>query len=320
VAEVSGQNETEETVTETPEIMKGVFTAVLTPLKKDGTPDDAKLARHCRWLLANGSDGLAVLGTTGEANSFCLKERIRIVESLAEAEIPGHVLMPGTGACAMPDVITLTRVAVKCGAHGVLMLPPFYYKNVSDDGLFAYYAGVIDGVADKRLRIYLYHFPQMSTVPLGYNLIERLLKAYPGVVVGMKDSSGDFENMKGAAKRFPGFAVFPGSDHLLLPMLKEGGAGCITACCNVVSALAAEVYNGFKVGRDVTTANEQLTATRKTIEVYPLVSALKTIMARSTSDDAWLAVRPPLVTLDAAKRQALFKALDGIGFALPKAA
>jgi 4-hydroxy-tetrahydrodipicolinate synthase len=307
-------------VTETPVIMKGVFTAVLTPQKKDGTPDDVKLARHCRWLLENGSDGLAVLGTTGEANSFCLKERIRIVEGLAEAGIPGRTLMPGTGACAMPDAITLTRVAVQCGAHGVLMLPPFYYKNVSDDGLFAYFAGVVDGVADSRLRIYLYHFPQMSAVPLGYGLIERLLKAFPGIVVGMKDSSGDFENMKGAARRFPGFAVFPGADHLLYPMLKEGGAGCITACCNVAGALAAEVYGGFKAGRDVAAAHERLTATRKTIEVYPLVSALKAIMARSTGDDGWLAVRPPLVTLDAAKRQALFKALDGIGFALPKAA
>lgn len=307
-------------MTDSPGIMKGVFAAVLTPLKSDGSPDDARLARHCRWLLANGCDGLAVLGTTGEANSFCLKERIRIVEKLAEAGIPGSALMPGTGDCALPNAITLTRVAVKCGAHGVLMLPPFYYKNVSDDGLFAYYAGVIEAVGDSRLRVYLYHFPQMSATPISYALIERLLKAYPGIVVGMKDSSGNFENMKGAAKRFPGFAVLPGSDDLLLPMLKEGGAGCITACCNVVSALAAEVWRGFHAGRDVTAAHERLTAARKTISAYPLSSALKAIMARITGDDAWLAVRPPLVVLDAAKRAALFQALDGIGVTLPKAA
>ena len=215
--------------------LKGVYTAALTPLTADLGPDLDLLAGHGRWLLDNGCDGLAVLGTTGEANSFSLDERLLILDGLAEAGIPGEKLMPGTGACALPDAIELTRKALDIGAAGVLMLPPFYYKNPSDEGLFAAYSEIIQKVGDDRLRVFLYHFPQMSGVPITYPLIDRLLKEYPETVIGMKDSSGDFDNMSGAAREFPGFAVFSGSDEFLLPLIEAGGAGCITACAGAGS-------------------------------------------------------------------------------------
>ncbi|MGH6662703.1 MAG: dihydrodipicolinate synthase family protein [Rhodospirillales bacterium] len=300
--------------------VEGVYTAVLTPMTKTLDPDTKLMAAHCRWLLANGCDGLGVLGTTGEANSFGLKERIQILDALAEAGISGTRLMPGTGCCAIPDTVALTRAALAHGASSVLMLPPFYYKKVSDDGLFAAYSEVIQRVGDGKLRICLYHFPQMSGVPITYGLIEKLLKAYPKTVVGMKDSSGELANMAGAAKNFPGFAVFAGSDELLLPLIEAGGAGCITACANVASVLAAEVFGGFRKGKDVKAVHRTLSDVRRAIAQFPLSSALKTLMARHTGNDQWLNIRPPLVRMSAADKEKLFHGFDAIGFELPMAA
>jgi len=300
--------------------IEGVYAAALTPLTADRAPDLGLMASHCLWLLDNGCDGLAILGTTGEANSFGLKERIGILEGLAEAGLPAEKTMPGTGACAVPDAVALTRVAVDLGAPAVLMLPPFYYKNSSDDGLFAAYSEIIQKLGDEKLKICLYHFPQMSGVPITYPLIEMLLKTYPKTVVGMKDSSGDFNNMSGAAKEFPGFAVFAGSDDLLLPLIEAGGAGCITACANVGSALAAEVYGSWKKGEDTAPSNEKLTQVRQTVYQYPLPPALKALMARHSGNDGWLNIRPPLMRLGEAEREKLFGEFDAIGYELPMAA
>ena len=300
--------------------LEGVYAAALTPLTADGVPDLGLMASHCRWLLDNGCDGLAILGTTGEANSFGLKERIGILEGLAEAGLPAAKTMPGTGACAVPDAVALTRVAMDLGAPAVLMLPPFYYKNSSDDGLFAAYSEIIQKLGDAKLKICLYHFPQMSGVPITYPLIEMLLKAYPETVVGMKDSSGDFDNMSGAAREFPGFAVFAGSDELLLPLIEAGGAGCITACANVGSGLAAEVYGGWKKGEDTAPSNEKLIRVRQTVCRYPLPPALKALMARHSGNDGWLNIRPPLMPLGEVDREKLFGAFDAIGYELPMAA
>ena len=228
--------------------------------------------------------------------------------------------MPGTGACALPDAIELTRKALDIGAAGVLMLPPFYYKNPSDEGLFAAYSEIIQKVGDDRLRVFLYHFPQMSGVPITYPLIARLLKEYPETVIGMKDSSGDFDNMSGAAKEFPGFAVLSGSDEFLLPLLEAGGAGCITACANVASVLAAEVYGGWLKGGDIQAVNEKLCAVRRVVCQFPLSTALKTLMARHSGNDAWLDIRPPLMPMNDADKEKLFRDFDAIGFQLPLAA
>ena len=200
------------------------------------------------------------------------------------------------------------------------MLPPFYYKNPSDEGLFAAYSEIIQKVGDDRLRIFLYHFPQMSGVPITFPLIEMLLKEYPETVIGMKDSSGDFDNMSGAAREFPGFAVFSGSDEFLLPLIEAGGAGCITACANVASVLAAEVYGGWLKGGDIQAVNEKLCAVRRVVCQFPLSTALKTLMARHSGNDAWLNIRPPLMPMNDADKEKLFRDFDAIGFQLPLAA
>ncbi|MGN6703807.1 MAG: dihydrodipicolinate synthase family protein, partial [Burkholderiaceae bacterium] len=181
--------------------LTGVFSPVVTPFGADLAPDAGKLVRHCRWLLSQGV-GLAVFGTNSEANSLSTGEKRGLLDALADAGIPGNRMMPGTGCCALPDTVELTRHAVARGAGGVLMLPPFYYKGVSDDGLFASYSEVIQRVGDQRLRIYLYHIPQVSQVPISLGLIERLLKAYPGTIAGIKDSSGDWSNTQAMLERF----------------------------------------------------------------------------------------------------------------------
>ena len=300
--------------------LKGIIPAVLTPMKADGAPDSAKFVAHCRWLLARGADALGIFGTTGEANSFTLAERIRILEDISQAGISGARMLPGTGACAVQDAVDLNRAALKAEAAGVLMLPAFYYKNPSDEGMAAFFSEVIEKVGDRRLKVYLYHFPQMATVPITFGVIERLLKAYPDTVVGMKDSSGEFENMRRAAREFPGFAVFPGADHLLYPMLKEGGAGAITACGNIVSELSAEIYRGYHAGRDVAVLHEKLSAARVAMSKFPYPPGLKAVMASITGDEGWARVRPPLKALTKAERAELVKAIEDVGCALPKAA
>lgn len=299
--------------------LQGVLAAVLTPVRSDGRPDHAALARHCRWLLANGCDGLSVLGTTGEANSFTVDERAAILEGLAEADIPGATLLPGTGCCALPDAVSLTRRALGIGAAGVLLLPPFYYKTVSDDGLFAFVAELVERVSDGRLRVYLYHFPQMAGVGFGPRLIERLIAAYPKTIVGAKDSSGDVETMVANARAFPDFAVFSGSDEFLLPLLREGGAGCITAVCNVAAALAAEVVSAWRGGEVAAAerAQEDLTRVRRAIAAYPLTAALKEIMARHSGNETWRHIRPPLMPLEPAEIAQLLTTLDRLQFRPP---
>ncbi len=295
----------------------GVYAAALTPLNTSGEIDIELMASHCHWLLNNGCNGLAILGTTGEANSFSVKERIYILDGLIELGIPKETIMPGTGSCALPDAVELTQVAVRNGMPSVLMLPPFYYKNPDDDGLFAAYSEVIQKVGNDSLKICLYHFPQMSGVPISFPLIERLLKEYEGTVVGMKDSSGDVNNMISVANKFPEFSVFSGSDELLLPLIKAGGAGCITACANIGSLLAYEVYQGFKKGLDISLQHKTLSSLRATVVKYPLSTALKTLMARHADNDSWLNIRAPLMRLSKSDCDNLYKSFDSIEFSIP---
>ena len=211
----------------------GVLAPVLTPFRQDLVPDPERLVTHCRWLLEEGITGLAVFGTTSEANSLSAEERIDLLDALIAGGIRSELLMPGTGCCALTDTVRLTAHAVRTGCGGVLVLPPFDHKPVSDDGLFAQVAEVIERVGDARLRIYLYHIPPIAVVGYSLNLIERLIKEYPSVVIGLKDSSGDWNNTEAILKRFPGFDVFPGSEVFLLATLRAGGMGCITATANV---------------------------------------------------------------------------------------
>lgn len=305
-------------MSDVPPVMKGVFAAVLTPLGKNLTADLDRMAAHCRWLLANGCDGLGILGTTGEANSFGVEERMNILEGLVERDVPAGRMMPGTGCCAFTDTARLCAHAAGLGCGGVLVLPPFYFKDVSDVGVFAAYAEAIERVGDRRLRVYLYNFPQLSGVPITRRLIESLLKRYPETVVGMKDSSGDTGQMLEFVRAFPGFAVFPGSERPFPDVMRAGGAGCITAVTNVTAPLAQAAWRAWsEQGRTDQGAEDTLQRVRAAIVDYPLSAALKTIMARHAGDNGWLRVRPPLTPLSDEDREALLRALDETGYELP---
>jgi 4-hydroxy-tetrahydrodipicolinate synthase len=294
----------------------GVNAAVLTAMTPDLTPDPARMAGHAKWLLANGCNGLGVLGTTGEANSFGLHERKQILEGLIENGIPASAMMPGTGTASLTDTVELTLHAKAQGCRGVLVLPPFYYKNPSDDGLFAWFSEVIQRVGGG-IAIYLYHFPQQSAVPFSLDLIGRLLKAFPGAVKGVKDSSGDYANMKAMIDAFAkdGFEVYSGSDEYVQRILAEGGAGCITAASNANSHWGGIVY-AKRTGAEADAAQQVLTATRKAATSAPLIPGLREIIARSTGDDGWRTIRPPHLKLGKAQADAVWAAWQAAG-ALP---
>jgi 4-hydroxy-tetrahydrodipicolinate synthase len=279
---------------------KGVLAAVLTPMDEDLAPDHRAFATHCHRLLAAGCHGLSVFGTTGEANSLSVDERLAALEALVESDIPVETLLPGTGSCALTDTVRLSRAALEAGATGVLALPPFYYKGVGDDGLYRFFAEVVERVGDDRLRLYLYHIPQMTGVDLGLSLISRLIDSYPGVIVGTKDSSGDRERIMTLCREFPDFSVLVGTETLLLETLRSGGEGCISATVNVTSRLARRVHDAHASGNDdeAEALQERLTQVRGSIEAYPVIPALKQLMARLTGDEQWRNIRPPLSELD----------------------
>ena len=269
--------------------------------------------------MALASDvGLAVFGTNSEGNSLTVAEKLALLDSLIETGIPAARMMPGTGTCALPDTVELTRHAVTHGCGGVLMLPPFYYKDVSDDGLFASYAEVIERVGDARLRVYLYHIPQVSRVPIGLALIDRLLQRYPGTVAGIKDSSGDWNNTQAMLERFQprGFDVFSGSETFLLATLRAGGAGCISATANVNPAAIAQLAREWQEP-DADARQAALDGVRAAFQKFPMIPALKAAVAHFSGDAAWPTVRPPLVALTTDQRRQLLETLNALGFAMP---
>jgi 4-hydroxy-tetrahydrodipicolinate synthase len=271
----------------------GVYAAVLTPLTRKLDVNSEPLIAHCRWLLQNGCDGLAPLGTTGEANSLSVRQRLTIIETLATSGLPTNRMIAGAGSCALADAVEVASAVAAAGCAGALMLPPFYYKKPTEDGLFAFFAEVIERVGDPRLRIYLYHFPQLSTVPITPTLIQRLMTTYPRNVVGLKDSSGDWSNTANLIKEFPGFSVFSGSEEFLLANLKAGGAGCISAGANVNAFLAQAVYQAYLSGAETNGPQQALTGARLVLEGYPLQAGLKQVVSAITGDPDWLNILPP---------------------------
>ena len=296
--------------------LQGVFSPVITPFANDLQPDAARLLKHCQWLLSHDV-GLAVFGTNSEANSMSVGEKRVLLDALVDAGVPGARLMPGTGCCALTDTVELTRHAVQRGAAGVLMLPPFYYKGVSDDGLFASYSEVIQRVGDQRLRIYLYHIPQVSQVPINLDLIERLLKAYPGSIAGIKDSSGQWDNTLAMLQRFQpqGLDVFAGSETFLLATLRHGGAGCITATGNVNPGAISALYRHWQ-DADADTRQQELDAVRAAFARHPMIPALKAATAHFADDAVFANVRPPLVKLGAQPAAELMAALQSLDFVM----
>lgn len=300
--------------------IQGVLSPVLTPFNADYSPDADRFIRHCRWLLAQ-EVGLAIFGTNSEANSMSVAEKRKLFDALLEAGLPPQRMMPGTGCCAIPDSIELTKRAVQAGAAGVLMLPPFYYKGVSEEGLYRAFASVIDGVADDRLRVYLYHIPPVAAVPIPRGVVARLLKSYPGIVAGMKDSGGDWNHTRAMIEEFgpQGFDVFAGSENFLLADLRAGGPGCITATANVNPTAIVQLYKTWRQA-DADDQQKKLDATRAAFAQFPLIPAMKAAIAWKTGRQDWVHVRPPLVDLDAAQQKTLQSALDQVGFTMPDAA
>lgn len=298
----------------------GALSPVLTPFDEEGAPSVQRFVGHCRALL-DDDVGLAVFGTNSEANSLSVAEKRGLLDALLDAGLPAARMMPGTGACALPDAIELTRHAVASGCAGVLMLPPFYYKGVSDEGLFRAYARVIDAVADARLKIYLYHIPPVAQVGLSLALVARLLKAWPGTIAGIKDSSGDWSHTRALIDAFAssGFRVYAGSETFLLRTLEAGGAGCITATGNVNAAAIAKLARDWR-NPDAATQQSRLDATRAAFQRFPMIAAMKAAIAWQSGDENWASVRAPLVELSTAQRAQLESALAAIGFRIPHAA
>jgi 4-hydroxy-tetrahydrodipicolinate synthase len=298
--------------------IEGVLAPVITPFKRDLSPDPDRFVKHCRWLMKSGCAGLAVFGTNSEANSMSVDEKLELLEALVKGGVPAASLMPGTGHCALTDSVKMTREAVRLGCGGVLMLPPFYYKGVSDEGLFRNFSEIIERTGDERLRLYLYHIPPVSNVAITLELIERLLARYPGIIAGAKDSSGDWNNTKAMLDRFKdrSFDVFPGSEVFLLDGLRAGGKGCITATGNVNPGAIDGVYRNWR-GADADKLQAGITATRKIVQKVPMIPALKAITAHFGNDPQWKTVRPPLTELTPDQEKQVITELKAAGFSMP---
>lgn len=297
--------------------IRGVLAPVLTPFNKHYEPDTKGFINHCRWLVDNKA-GLAIFGTNSEAASLSVSERLNLTDAILEAGIPANKLMPGTGACSISDAITLTGHAVKNGAAGTLMLPPFYFKGVLDQGLFNYYSEIIERVANDKLRIYLYHIPQVSGVPITLNLIEMLRKKYPNIVVGAKDSSGDWSNTEAMITNFgkDGFDVFPGSESFLLKALKIRGAGCISATANMNPAGINAVFEGWDQVQGEA-LQSYADVIRKIFQALPMIPAMKRYVAEVTGNPEWRVVRPPLTQIDEEIAKKLLTDLNQAKFSMP---
>ena len=294
----------------------GVFTPVIMPFRSDLSADAGRLVRQCQWLLAQ-KVGIAVFGTNSEANSLSVDEKIDLLDQLVDAGIDPSKLMPGTGLCALTDTVRLTQHVTRLGCAGALMLPPFYYKDVSDEGLYRSYAEVIERVGSDRLKVYLYHIPPISQIGISIGLIERLIKTYPYTVVGIKDSSGDWNNTKSMLDaKWDDFRVFAGSEGFLLQTMQQGGAGCISATANINPAAIYNLYlNWQSAAADAD--QKALLVLRDYVQKFPMIPALKAIVAHYRSDPEWSRVRPPLIELENKQCEELIAHLTAMQFSMP---
>jgi 4-hydroxy-tetrahydrodipicolinate synthase len=309
------------------ERIRGVLAPVVTPFKTDLAPDSQRFIRHCQWLLSQNC-GLAVFGTNSEANSMAADERATLLDALVAAGIDPSRMMPGTGCCSIIETVALTAHAVKHGCAGVLMLPPFYYKAVSEEGLYRYFSEVVQRVGDTRLKIYLYHIPPVAIVGVTPKLVERLLKAYPNAIAGMKDSSGDWNNTKTfldafavrAGRAVSGFDVFVGSESFLLANMRNRGVGTISATANVNPAAIHKLYRQWNTADDVDQQQSKLNVLREVFSNgrFPsMIATLKQAIAIYGNDPEWTRLRPPLVELTTEQTKLLAAELKAIGFAMP---
>ncbi len=297
--------------------IRGVLAPVVTPFNSDLSPDPVRFVQHCKWLISQNV-GLAYFGTNSEANSLTVAERLKLMDALLDSGVDPSKMMPGTGCCALGDALELTKKAVSAGCCGVLMLPPFFYKNVSDDGLFRYFSEIVQRIGDTRLRIYLYHIPPVSQVPITSALIERLLNEYPKTVAGIKDSSGDWAHTETLLKNFQSadFDVFCGSEVFLLQTLRNGGAGSITATANVNPAMIHDLYSNWEKP-DADDRQARVTGMRRGFETLPLIPSMKSAIAWKRNDSQWGEVRPPFVRASEENAELLRTKLRELDYVMP---
>ena len=278
--------------------LAGVYTASLTPLTTSYEPHLSALVHHVEQLFESGSDGVAILGSTGEANSLTLVQRLDII-AYCGRNLAQERLMMGTGSCSLRDAICLTQASLDAGIYTVLVIPPFYYKPQSDESVLRYYAELIDSVDDPRLRIVFYNFPKLSGYNFSLRILQELKQRFGDIASGIKDSSGDWDNMLSITKNVTDFMVFSGTETFLLDILREGGAGCITASGNVLAPECQLVYRAWKNDQHKTAAQAQkkLSVLRKALESYPFVAELKGLMAKHSGSEYWQQMLPPFSPL-----------------------
>ena len=297
------------------ERFSGVLAPVVTPFKKDLSPDTERFLDLCRWITSQKAN-LAVFGTNSEANSLSVKEKINLLEKLISSGISGDSLMPGTGCCSISETVELTKLAVSLGCRGVLMLPPFYYKGVTDEGLFTYFSEVIERVNDEHLSIYLYHIPPISQIPLSSTLVNQLVSKYPEVVAGIKDSSGDWNQTESFHKlNLPNFRIFCGSESFLLKNMQVGGAGCISATANVNPLAINELFKNW-AHPDAELQQNRVNKIRNIFQRYPMIPALKEAIALQSGDTEWSRVRAPLIPISKNQSDALRDELKAASFVM----
>ncbi len=296
--------------------LNGVWAPCLTPIHEDGSINFSKLCDHIIWLLSSGCHGVGLFGTTGEASSFSANERMTALEQVIEAGIAPDQLMIGNGFPAITDTVTVTRHALQAGCNKVLMLPPFYFKDPSVEGLCHSYRNALDQVNSSDIRVVLYHFPKVSAVPICHELIDSLIDSHGELIAGLKDSSGDWDSVEGFIRSFPKLSIFPGTDVLLLRSLKIGGAGTITATADINPAGIRRIYDLWASGSDATEAQSSADRFRKIAFRYPLSAALKSVHAEFRGEPDWRLVRPPLTELSPSEHTDLINALSEVGFQL----
>lgn len=288
---------------------RGIYAAAISPFDADGALDTAKLIAYCQHLLTDGGcDGVAPTGTTGEGTSVGMTDRLALPAAFAEAGIETDRVIFGTGAPSLADCVALTSAACASGYTNALVLPPYYYKNPSDEGLYAHYATLIDKVGRDDLRVYMYHFPQMSQVPFSVELVLRLKAEFGPIIAGLKDSSGDFSQSKAFIEATGGvdqdFDVYPSSEAFLWDGLSIGSAGIISGSTNIFANLVQAARTAPE-GAERDAAMAAVTKARTTAAGYPLMAAMKTAEYWRTGDEGWLRMQPPLRPLSEDQKAAL---------------
>jgi 4-hydroxy-tetrahydrodipicolinate synthase len=292
--------------------VRGLWCATLTPIDRRGAIDTARFARHVHDLLARGVEGVAPFGTTGEGPSFSTSERQAGLEALLAAKVPTSRIVASTGAASISDAVALTRHALAQGVVRCLVLPPFFFKDVSDEAVFTYFARLVDTVADPRLKLYLYHIPQFSGVAIRPDVVARLAAAFPDAIAGVKDSAGDWSNTAALLAKAPQLDILAGHEPHLPRLMREGGAGTICGVANVYpDVVAALLAPGAGAA-----AEARIAAFLDILFRHPFLPAMKAIRAAQLGDDAWRAIRPPWLALPDAACDALASALEAARFAV----